>query len=500
MPERPSPHAPVLAFLRTALGWSQTRLARFHGLGKEDISKYERGEKALTRETLDFLTEPAAPSEAVDLLLAAYDLIFPERPEEPPSPVALSPEELQAVDRAAMVEASAKARSEAEDCRADLMRRLKQEKTDSARQEAEDLFRRLKPFTHKERLGLVKAFPDYWSWALAVRVSEASIRMAAHNAEEALELAELALSIAERVPGEGSWCSRVQGFCWAHVGNARRVANDHAGADEAFARAWNLWRAGAECDPELLPESRLFDLEASLRRDQRRFSDSLSLLDKARAVSGGDRLAAVRILLKRERVLSYMGDTRGALSTLEEAAPIVESSGDERLLFALRFNMADDLVRLERHGEAAKLLPGVRKLAVQQGNELDFLRLLWLESKVAAGQEQREEAIAGLEQVRRDFTARSMPYDAALSGLDLAMLLLKEGRTVEVKELALAMGWIFTAQGIAREALAALQLFCNAALQEAATVELARKAIADIEQARRSAPPLITRIKVRGRG
>ena len=46
------------------------------------------------------------------------------------------------------------------------------------------------------------------------------------------------------------------------------------------------------------------------------------------------------------------------------------------------------------------------------------------------------------------------------------------------------MSWIFTAQGIAREALAALQLFCNAALQEAATVELARKVIADIEHAR----------------
>ena len=67
------------------------------------------------------------------------------------------------------------------------------------------------------------------------------------------------------------------------------------------------------------------------------------------------------------------------------------------------------------------------------------------------------------------------------------MLLLQEGHTVEVRELALAMGWIFKAQGIAREALAALQLFCDAARQEAATVELARQIIADIEKVRRSA-------------
>ncbi len=471
----------VVAFLRHETGMNQEQFGDACGMDQGQISRYELGKAVPSEKSLRRMARVAGFEWVHVVQLRQFYSAFlaaaargtarstvkaSDFTSQGPVPVAVAPYLIQA--RAAHTG-----------------RRSPQEE----RQEAEQIWTALEKHPLPFRRRLIEISPRSGSLALAVRVCEASIRMAAHNAEEALELAELALSIAERVPGEGSWCSRVQGFCWAHVGNARRVANDHAGADEAFARAWNLWRAGAECDPELLPESRLFDLEASLRRDQRRFSDSLSLLDKARAVSGGDRLAAVRILLKRERVLSYMGDTRGALSTLEEAAPIVESSGDERLLFALRFNMADDLVRLERHGEAAKLLPGVRKLAVQQGNELDFLRLLWLESKVAAGQEQREEAIAGLEQVRRDFTARSMPYDAALSGLDLAMLLLKEGRTVEVKELALAMGWIFTAQGIAREALAALQLFCNAALQEAATVELARKAIADIEQARRSAPP-----------
>jgi hypothetical protein len=76
------------------------------------------------------------------------------------------------------------------------------------------------------------------------------------------------------------------------------------------------------------------------------------------------------------------------------------------------------------------------------------------------------------------------------SCLNLPVLLLKAGRTVEVKELALTMGWIFKAKGIDREALAALQLFCDAARQEAATVDLTRRVIAEIEQARRSAPPL----------
>jgi uncharacterized caspase-like protein len=60
-------------------------------------------------------------------------------------------------------------------------------------------------------------------------------RPAAHSAREARELAELALSIAGRVAGE-SLRSRVQGYCWAYLGNARRVGNDLEGADEAFTR------------------------------------------------------------------------------------------------------------------------------------------------------------------------------------------------------------------------------------------------------------------------
>ena len=123
---------------------------------------------------------------------------------------------------------------------------------------------------------------------MAERISHESERMAAHRVEDALELANLALSIAERVPGAEGWRSRLKGYCWAHVGNARRVANDFSGADEAFARAWDFWRAGAGSGPELLAEWRLLDLEASLRRAERRFQAALELLDKAQASAAGD--------------------------------------------------------------------------------------------------------------------------------------------------------------------------------------------------------------------
>ena len=143
---------------------------------------------------------------------------------------------------------------------------------------------------------------------------------------------------------------------------------------------------------------------------------------------------------------------------------------------------------LELWDEAAKLLPVVTEMAVEQGNALDLVRLGWLQAKVAAGQGRAEEAIAKLEKVSSDFTDRRLPYEAALSSLDLAILWLKAGRNAEVALIAVGMKWIFEAKKIQREALMALRLFCDAAEREAATVELARQVIADLERAERSGP------------
>lgn len=485
--EAPSPLVRAFAFLRS--GWSLSKLARLLGHKDESqLSAYLRGDKPLTREKLDSLVEPMGhPPEAVDVLLLADELILAKPPEEPPSPLALTPEERRVVDRAALAAACAAGRVAAELTRTELIRQRRQEKEAAARTEAEELFQRLTAATFKERRALVEAFPDFWNWALAVRVCETSVRRAAHDAREALDWAELALAIADRVPGEPSWRSRLQGYCWAHGANARRVGNDLRGADEAFVRAWGFWRAGAESDSELLPEWLLFSFEASLRRAERRFSEALELLERARTTCGSDPSAAGRILLKRDQVFHLIGDIEGALATLEEAAPLVEISGDRRLLFALRFKTAKHFCQLERYSEAVELLPLVREMAIHEANELDLIRVTWLSAKVAAGQGQKEEAISCLEQVCRELTVRELLYDAALASLDLAVLLLNAGRIAEVRELATTMGRIFSAKGVHQEALAAFRLFCHAAQQETATVELARRAMVEIKQ---TTPPV----------
>jgi tetratricopeptide (TPR) repeat protein len=245
------------------------------------------------------------------------------------------------------------------------------------------------------------------------------------------------------------------------------------GAEESFAHAWRLWKAGADAAPGLLAEWRLPDREASLHRDRRRFRQALDRLDQARAAAPPE--VAGRILVNKASTLDQMGEAEHAIKVLSEAAPLVDGKRHPRLLFGLRFILTANLCHLGRYAEAEKLLPEVRALAVGLRNELDLVRVVWLEGKLAAGLGRHADASASFEQVRREFSAREMAYDGALITLEMAELYLGEGRTREVRALTEEMMWIFRSQGIHREALAALQLFFEAVRKEVATAEMASK-------------------------
>jgi transcriptional regulator with XRE-family HTH domain len=355
--------------------------------------------------------------------------------------------------------------------------------------QAERAWTALRPLSPPERRRLLDvAARTARGWGLAVAACAASLRAAADGAAAARELAELALYVAERVPGTKAWRFRLRGFCLAHLANSLRIANAFDEADAVFARAWELWRAGDDSGPLQLEEWRMLSLEASLRREQHRFAEALERLDRALEAAAGDRAATVRLYLQKEHVSEQRGDPEGAVAVLAEAAPLLDGLGDPSLLFAHRFKTANNLAHLHRYPEAAALLPGVQALAAQLGGELQGWRVLWLEARVLAGLGRKEEAAGKLEQVQAAFTRLQLPYDAALAALELAELWLEAGRAAEVAELAVGLEWIFKAQGIAREALAALTLFTEAARRQAATAGLARQVVADLEQARRALP------------
>jgi tetratricopeptide (TPR) repeat protein len=190
------------------------------------------------------------------------------------------------------------------------------------------------------------------------------------------------------------------------------------------------------------------------------------------------------LLIKRARLLEWDGDYKGSLETLRQASALVSARSQPRLHLIMQVNSALNLCHLGRYTEAEKMLPEIQALTAQLDNELDALRPVWLEGRISAGLGRSEHALRALSRVRAEFATRGIAYDAALATLEVAVLYLERGRAREVKMLAREMAPIFVAQGVHREALAALKLFCEAAENEWATVELAQRVVEYLYRAR----------------
>jgi len=337
----------------------------------------------------------------------------------------------------------------------------------------------LKGLPGDQQLAVVRLAREFQHWALMERVCEESVAQASRDLVRATHLAHLGREIADRLPGPRELRDRSRGFAEAHVANVLRVPGKLKEARAVFEEAKRLWSSGS--DPgQLLDPGRLHDLEASLFRAEREFDQALSCLDEAMAVGR----SPGRVLINKGFTLEVMGEYERAVEALLEAGPLVERLGDPRLLYMQRFNLAVNYTHLCRYEEATQLMDDVGKSAAERGDVIELSRITWLEGRIAAGLGRTAKARRLLEQARTEFAARGMDYDVALALLEETILLLADGRTAEVKELALVLKTIFVSKGVHREALAALQLFQEAAEREAATVELGRSVLCYLFRAR----------------
>jgi tetratricopeptide (TPR) repeat protein len=355
---------------------------------------------------------------------------------------------------------------------------LRRRRVGAARTDAERRWKEIRSFGSSERQSLVERLEEFRTWAVAERLATESALVAPKSVVAAVDLARLAVRVAELAEvGEG-FRKRLEGFARAFLANGLRVAGRLREADVEMEAAKVLWRGGA--DPRaVLPGWRLLDLEASLRRDQGRFGEALELLDRAGAVAPA--AAVGRILVNKGSALEQAGNIAGAVAALREAGPLVEATGTLRDKCVLGFNLTVNLCHLGHFEEAKERLATVRKLAQGLGNSLDLLKVQWLSGRVAAGLGRREEACRALEQVREQFAAGNNAFATAMLSLELAVLHLEAGRTGEVRALAESMVRIFVTEGDHPDALIAVRLFQEAARQETATVEGARRLMVVIE-------------------
>ena len=340
----------------------------------------------------------------------------------------------------------------------------------------------------EEQIALVEDDPEYQSWGVCQLLFKTSRETAFDDPSTAVNLAELAVSVAEGLGTayDPCWVADLQARSYACLGNARRILGELRSAETAFRKAENRLR---ETTGNPLVEADILGMKGSLRCDQRRFSEAMELIGRAFTLyrENGDAHGIASSYLKQAKVLEESGELDASLSLLREAVADIDTALEPQLSLYARFNLTACLVLAGRFEDAAELLPELGRICGPIAKPLDRVRLRWLSAKIACGRGPAAETETVLREVQKEFLSKGMGYETALVSLDLAILYIQEQRTTELRHLAVEIMPIFEARNMHREALATLVIFQNACEQERLTVQLATQLAAAL---RRDQPSL----------
>jgi tetratricopeptide (TPR) repeat protein len=340
------------------------------------------------------------------------------------------------------------------------------------------LFDELMRHPTAHQLLLVHNSPRFRNRFLCERLLEASHEAGFREPDRAIELAGIAVEVSGALAvdacGTADLLRGLRARAWAQYGNALRISSDHAGADRAFHEAERILKSG--WTPPL-DRARILDLQASLRRDQRRFAEAAHALDRVIAVYQelGQWNMLGRALKQKSMICGEAGDTESEIALLRRALDLLDPQEEPRTFLAARHNLILALNDTGRSREAFVLLFHTRPLYLKLGDRMNLLRLRWVEGSVALGLGRTEQAATAFKEVRDAFIELGVDYDAALVSLDLAAAYILQGRTAEVRDLAAEMMAVFQARNINREALAALLFFRRTAEVEQAGLDVVRR-------------------------
>ena len=356
------------------------------------------------------------------------------------------------------------------------------------REAAPRLLRELLQRPAAERRALASAGRRFHTLTLCDLLIDSSLDAGSRDSAEAIALAELGILIADHLDTRYYGLAVVHDLrarAWAYLGNARRLAADFAGAEQAMAFAESLSEEGS-ADP--LEEARLLDLKASLLSDQGRFEEAAELLDAVIDLCEDvkDLHRKGRALISKGAYLGCAGWPQLAVELISQGLTLLDEKLEPRLALAARHDLAWFLNDCGRCDRAQTELDSFRLDLGAGGDPRMELRLEWLETRIAHRAGRWQEAEQRLGRLLQRSVERGLGYEAALVMLDLATVYLEQGKEDDVRRLADAMLPIFLALDIHRQAVAALVTFQQAAAAGRLTHALLRDLAAYLQRARKN--------------
>lgn len=337
------------------------------------------------------------------------------------------------------------------------------------RQEAARRVAALEGRPPERALELLAAAPGHLRRALCERLIDRATASRHRDAAETLRWAEYAAACSNELHGPGAGELRVR--AWSALGNARRIANDLAGADAAFAEA--AGRLQDDGGDPLLRADFLADL-ASLRDYQRRLGEALVLIRRAARLYRryGRPAAVAEALIKESAFQTKAGNTEEGLRAVWRGLSLLGPGADLEALVPGVHNLLLLVAESGRPQLARRLIELAAPLYRLAAGELVRIRLDWVRARIDLEEGELETAGRRLEAVRRRFADLDLPYDVAVASLDLAQVHARRGDTERLREVAAEMVPVFRRLGVARDLLAALATLNQAVARDAATLAL----------------------------
>lgn len=288
------------------------------------------------------------------------------------------------------------------------------------------------------------------------------------NPAEMLRLAIQARDLAEGLDAAvlgAATVADLQCRAWVELGNACRVSDLLADADLALGRATELFLEGWE--DEMLA-ARLFNVQASLLGDARRFDLAETALDLVFAIHRrrGDKHQAGRALIKKGIYAGYQGSSDEALLLMEQGLELVDEELDPRLVYLALHNQARLLLDAGQLREARMALWKAKARGLDAGGRVNELKVRWLEGQINAALGELDRAEAALAEVKHGFQAAGLGYKGALAGLELGAVQIRQGRSARAAREITGAADVFIGLGVGREAGASVLLLRQAVEQQ----------------------------------
>jgi tetratricopeptide (TPR) repeat protein len=261
------------------------------------------------------------------------------------------------------------------------------------------------------------------------------------NRQRGVEVAELAvLSVETSAEALGAAAHDLRALAYAWVANAKRLAVDYDGADEAITEAEKAWATPCEArDPGVGAEIVLF--KGSLRFNQRRFEEAVDLLNhaiKESRLAGAMRVLAQALLL-RACVIDYARLPAPVLPDLQQALRALQDLDEPRLTVGTHMILGYSYIVAGQYAHALKEVTQAWALWAEiPESERDPLLpplLRWNEGLARHGLGELAAAGDLYEESRAALIALGEIDHAAVVALDLARLRAEQGRCCEVSAL-----------------------------------------------------------------